>query len=240
MIVIPAMDLIEGRPVRLREGKFDEVTTYEADPADALREFAAAGATWAHLVDLDGARAGVPVQAVLLSQLAASAPVELQIAGGIRTAAQVDRLLDAGASRIVIGSLAVADPELTSRLLDVAGPHRITLALDVRVVEGEPMIATGGWTQDSGRTLWDVAALYPQLRHLLVTDIGRDGMLSGPNLGLMREIATRLPHVQLQASGGVSTLDDLPALAATGAHAAIIGKALWEGRFTLEDALARA
>lgn len=240
MIVIPAMDLMDGRPVRLREGRFDAVTTYGADPAEALRGFAAAGATWAHLVDLDGARAGSPVQAALLSQLAAASPVSLQVAGGIRTAAHVDRLLDAGAARVVVGSLAVSDPELTSRILDVAGPHRVTLALDVRLVEGEPVVATGGWTQDSGRTLWNVAALYPQAWHLLVTDIGRDGMLSGPNLTLMAEVATRLPHVHLQASGGVSALDDLPPLAGTGAHAAIVGKALWEGRFSLEDALARA
>lgn len=240
MIVIPAMDLMDGRPVRLREGRFDEATTYPDEPEDALTRFADGGAAWAHLVDLDGARMGAPVQAALVSRLAATARVQLQVAGGIRTEEQIERLLDAGAARVVIGSLAVADPDLTAALLARAGAHRIALALDVRLVDGEPMVATGGWTQDSGRSLWDVAALYPELHHLLVTDIGRDGMLSGPNVELMAEIARRLPHVHLQASGGVSDLDDLDALAATGAHSAIVGKALWEGRFTLEDALARA
>ena len=240
MIVIPAMDLMDGRPVRLREGRFDAVTTYGDAPEDALARFADAGTGWAHLVDLDGARMGAPVQAALLSRLAATARVQLQVAGGLRTEEQIDRLLDAGAARVVIGSLAVADPDLTAELLARMGAHRIVLALDVRVVDGEPIVSTGGWTRDSGRTLWDVAAMYPELRHLLVTDIGRDGMLTGPNVDLMAEIARRLPHVQLQASGGVAELSDLDALAATGAHSAIVGKALWEGRFSLEDALARA
>jgi phosphoribosylformimino-5-aminoimidazole carboxamide ribotide isomerase len=234
MIVYPAIDLMGGRVVRLAQGRFDEATTYAADPAQALAAFAAAGAEWAHVVDLDGARAGAPVQHELVGALAASAPLSLQVAGGFRTRDQVAAMLDRGAARVVIGSLAVSRPDLVAALLKEFGGDRITLSLDVRIEEGVPFVAVSGWTQDSGRSLWDVAALYPQARHLLLTDIGRDGMLSGPNFDLLEEAGRRLPHLAIQASGGVSSLDDLARLGTAGA---IVGKALWEGRFTLEEAI---
>ena len=234
MILYPAMDLIGGRIVRLRQGRFDEVTTYEATPAEALRGFAAAGATWAHVVDLDGAKAGAPAQHALLTELAAAAPLKLQVAGGVRTADHVATLLDAGAARVVVGSLAVADPDATRALLERFGPERITLSLDVRVAEGIPIVATHGWQADSGLTLWDVAARYPQARHLLLTDIGRDGMLQGPNHDLLEEAVTCLPNFAVQASGGVTSIDDLQRLTTAGA---ILGRAMWEGRLPLKDAL---
>jgi phosphoribosylformimino-5-aminoimidazole carboxamide ribotide isomerase len=239
MILYPAMDLMGGRCVRLAQGKFDQATTYESDPADALREFAAAGAEWAHVVDLDGARAGAPRQHDLIAGLASAAPLKLQVAGGIRSRDHVACLLDAGAGRVVIGSLAVKAPELVAALLEEFGPDRITLALDVNMSEGEPMVATHGWSEESSSTLWDIAGMYDG-RHLLVTDIGRDGMLSGPNVDLVRQCARLLPGWDLQASGGVATLADLADLAAAGAAGAIVGKALWEGRFTLAEALAHA
>jgi phosphoribosylformimino-5-aminoimidazole carboxamide ribotide isomerase len=234
MILYPAMDLIGGRIVRLRQGRFDEVTFYDSAPADALRRFAEAGATWAHVVDLDGARAGAPAQHELLASLAAAAPLRLQVAGGVRNADHVATLLDAGAARVVVGSLAVRDPALTAALLDRFGPERITLSLDVRVDGATPMVATHGWQEDSGRSLWDVAALYPQARHLLLTDIGRDGMLQGPNHPLLCEAVTRLPHLQVQASGGVTSLEDLQKLTTAGA---ILGRAMWEGRLDLREAI---
>jgi len=138
---------------------------------------------------------------------------------------------------VVIGSLAVEDPGATAVLFDRFGGERITLALDVRIEDGEPVVATRGWTEGSGRSLWDVAALYSSARHLLVTDISRDGMLSGPNLDLIARAATALPRLALQASGGVATLEDLGRLRDAGAAGAIVGKALWEGRFGLAEAL---
>nr|WP_314444922.1 HisA/HisF-related TIM barrel protein [uncultured Sphingomonas sp.] len=233
MIIYPAMDLIAGRIVRLRQGRFDEVTFYEPAPAAALRSFADAGAQWAHVVDLDGARAGAPAQHALLATLAAASPLRLQVAGGVRTEEHVAALLAAGASRVVVGSLAVRDPQATSALLDRFGPERITLSLDVRVL-AEPMVATHGWQEDSGQSLWDVAALYPTARHLLLTDIGRDGMLEGPNHGLLSEAVERLPHLAIQASGGVTSLYDLVRLTTDGA---ILGRAMWEGRLSLAEAL---
>ncbi|UUR08632.1 1-(5-phosphoribosyl)-5-[(5-phosphoribosylamino)methylideneamino]imidazole-4-carboxamide isomerase [Sphingomonas glaciei] len=233
MILYPAMDLIGGRIVRLRQGRFDEVTFYDPAPRNALRGFAEAGAEWAHVVDLDGARAGAPAQHALLRELAASTPLRLQVAGGVRSAEHVAALLEAGALRVVVGSLAVRDPEATSALIERFGPEHITLSLDVRVA-GEPMVATHGWQEDSGQTLWDVAALYPQARHLLLTDIGRDGMLEGPNHALLAEAVERLPHLAIQASGGVTSLDDVARLTTDGA---ILGRAMWEGRLSLAEAL---
>ena len=234
MILYPAMDLMSGRVVRLLQGRFEDATAYPGEPAEALAAFAAAGAEWAHVVDLDGARAGAPVQHDLLCDLGRSAPLKLQVAGGFRTAQQIGRVLDAGVARVVVGSLAVKEPELVHGFLARFGGDRITLSLDVRLVEGVPIVATLGWTEDSGRSLWDVAALYPEARHLLLTDIGRDGMLAGPNFELLEEAGRRLPHLAIQASGGVSSLDDLRRLDTAGA---IVGKALWEGRVDLQEAI---
>jgi phosphoribosylformimino-5-aminoimidazole carboxamide ribotide isomerase len=239
MIVYPAIDLMDGRVVRLSQGRFDQVTTYAADPCDALQEFAAAGAEWAHIVDLDGARAGAPRQHDLLAALAATAPLKLQLAGGIRERDQVARLLDAGAGRVVVGSLAVKAPDLVRAMLTEFGSDRITLALDVHMVDGTPMVATHGWSQESTASLWDIAGLY-EGRHMLVTDIGRDGMLTGPNLDLIDQCVRTLPTWQVQASGGVAVARHLHQLRRRGAAGAIVGKALWEGRFTLAEALDHA
>jgi phosphoribosylformimino-5-aminoimidazole carboxamide ribotide isomerase len=234
MILYPAMDLMGARVVRLAQGRFEDATIYPGDPAEALAAFAEAGAEWAHVVDLDGARAGAPVQHDLLCELGRTAALKLQVAGGFRTAEQIDRVLEAGVARVVVGSLAVKQPELVQGFLDRFGCDRITLSLDVRLVDNEPIVATLGWTEDSGRSLWDIAALYPEARHLLLTDIGRDGMLGGPNFELLEEAGRRLPHLAIQASGGVSSLEDLTRLTTAGA---IVGKALWEGRIDLAEAL---
>lgn len=237
MIVYPAMDLMGGRVVRLRQGRFEDSTTYPADPAQALDRFADAGAEWAHVVDLDGARAGTPVQHELIKTLAASATLKLQVGGGIRARDQLARLLDAGVERVVVGSVAVRQPDLLHAWLEEFGPHRLVLSLDVRVADGAPLVALSGWSEQSALSLWDVAALHPGIVHLLLTDIGRDGMLAGPNHALLDETIDRLPDQRIQASGGVASLTDLERLRTDGA---IIGKALWEGRIALEEALGLA
>jgi phosphoribosylformimino-5-aminoimidazole carboxamide ribotide isomerase len=234
MIIYPAMDLMGGRPVRLQQGRFDDATTYSDEPLEALRRFAEAGAEWAHIVDLDGARMREPVQHELIAGLARTSSLRLQVGGGFRTRDQVERMLDAGVARVVIGSLAVRDPDLVRRWIGEFGADRITLSLDVNVVDGVPNVAVAGWTEDTGTSLWDVAAEYPESRHLLLTDIGQDGMLAGPNFDLLEQAVHRLPHLNIQASGGVSSLADLERLTTQGA---IVGKALWEGRIRLEEAL---
>ena len=240
MILLPAIDLIGGRCVRLAQGDFARETQYSADPAAALADFAAQGAVEAHIVDLDGARAGAPRQHDLLKTLAAGSALKLQVAGGFRDAEQVAAVLGAGVERVVIGSLAVNDPEAFRGLLDRFGPNRLTLALDVRVESGEALVATHGWEVGSGRTLGQVLGQFPTVRHLLVTDIARDGMLSGPNLDLMRTIMAAFPASELQASGGVADLPDLAALHGAGAARAIVGKAIWEGCFSVAEGIAHA
>ncbi len=240
MILLPAIDLIGGRCVRLAQGDFARETSYSDDPAAALSDFAQGGAEEAHLVDLDGARAGAPRQHDLFATLARATNLKLQVAGGFRTAAHVAAALDAGVKRCVIGSLALSDPDAFSAMLDEFGPDRLTLALDVRIEAGAAMVATHGWEVGSGRTLDDVLAGFPAVRHLLVTDIARDGMLAGPNVFLMTSILAKFPSVELQASGGVATLDDLTTLATTGATRAIVGKAIWENRLTVAEGVAYA
>ena len=240
MILLPAIDLIGGRCVRLAQGDFARETSYSEDPAAALADFAAGGAEEAHLVDLDGARAGAPRQHDFLALLASDTPLRLQVAGGVRSRAHVETLLEAGVKRVVIGSLALTDPESVAAMLLDFGPDHITLALDVRIENGAAMVATHGWERGSGRTLDEVLDLFPVVRHLLVTDIARDGMLSGPNIDLMSSIAEHYPTIELQASGGVATLEDLPALRATGAARAIVGKAIWEGKFTVAEGVVHA
>jgi phosphoribosylformimino-5-aminoimidazole carboxamide ribotide isomerase len=239
MIIYPAMDLMGGRVVRLEQGRFDSAVTYSDEPARALAAFAEAGAEWAHVVDLDGARAGKPMQHELIAELARTAPLKLQVAGGFREREQLERMFDANVARVVVGSLAVKEPETVRAWLDEFGPQRITLSLDVRLSDGLPVVSVSGWTEESDRSLWDIARLYPNARHLLLTDIGRDGMLQGPNFDLYERAARSLPHFRIQASGGVASLDDLARLSTDGA---IVGKALWEGRISLDEAfrLARA
>ena len=240
MKLLPAIDLIGGRCVRLAQGDFARETCYSDDPAAALADFAAGGADDAHLVDLDGARTGAPRQHELFAALAGATDLKLQVAGGFRDADQVAAMLDAGIDRVVIGSLALTDPAAFTAMLDRFGPDRLTLALDVRLDGDAAMVATHGWERGSGRTLADVLGQFPAVRHLLVTDIARDGMLSGPNVALMRAILADFPHVELQASGGVGALGDLDALRDTGAAAAIVGKAIWENRFTVAQGVAHA
>ena len=234
MIVYPAMDLLGGRCVRLAQGRFEAVTRYLTDPADALAGFAAAGAGWAHVVDLDGARDRSPRQHELIAQLARDAALQLQVAGGFREREHLEMMFEAGVARVVIGSLAVQQPAAVREFIADYGGERITLALDVNMVDNVPMVATAGWAETSGLSLWEVADLYPEARHLLVTDIGRDGMMSGPNLDLLSEAVVRLPHLAVQASGGVASLNDLKTLPTAGV---IIGKALWDQRFELAEAI---
>lgn len=242
MIVYPAIDLREGTCVRLMHGRFDAVTRYDDDPAARLAAFRAAGADWAHIVDLDGAEAGRAVQHDRIGELAGAIDVRIQSGGGVRSADDIQRLLDAGVSRVVVGSLAVSDPDAVLGWLERFTPDRITLALDVKADGDRYIPALRGWTEAAGVDLWTALDRYPPgaARHLLVTDVGRDGALTGPNLDLLAEIHQRRPDLWLQASGGVADLADLTGARSVGASGAIVGRALYEGRFTLEQALETA
>ncbi len=241
MIIYPAIDLRGGRVVRLTEGRFDQEKTYGDDPLAVAKGFAADGAQWLHVVDLDGAKDPARRQTPLVERLARESGLQVQTGGGIRDAAQVGALLAAGAQRVIVGSLAVRSPDLVAGWLKEFGNNRIVLALDVVLdAAGVPRLAVAGWQETSNVTLDDLLRFFlPHgLRHVLCTDISRDGKLTGPNAALYASLVKKFPSLQLQASGGVSSLDDLRALRATGAAGAIVGRALYENRFTLKEALA--
>lgn len=240
MIVYPAIDLKGGVCVRLMHGRFDQVTRYDENPAARLAGFALSGASWAHIVDLDGAEAGRAMQHGLIRELAGSIDIRIQSGGGVRSDDDIRALLAAGVDRVVIGSLAITRPEAVAGWLEQFGPERITLALDVRADGDHYVPALKGWTETSGIDLWAALDRYPPgtVRHVLVTDVGCDGALTGPNLDLLAEIIQRRPDLALQASGGVATLDDLTAAKAIGCDGIIVGRALYEARFTVAEAVA--
>jgi len=237
MELIPAIDLRDGRCVRLLQGDFERETRYSVDPVELAEHYRELGARSLHVVDLDGAKHGVPVNLPVIRRMRAAAQVDVQLGGGIRARASLEEALEV-AARAVIGSLAVSDPELVVSWLTEFGPERLTLALDVRVgADGTPMIATHGWTRASTLRLEAAIDRFAAagLKHVLCTDIERDGALSGPNVELYRDCAKRWPGIEFQASGGVRDVGDLTALAATGVAATVSGKALLEGRLKPEE-----
>ena len=238
MIIYPAIDLINGEVVRLHKGDFARKTTYGTDPVAVAKSYADAGAEWLHLVDLDGAKDPANRQTDLISRIIAGSGLKVQTGGGIRSRDDVAALVEAGASRVVIGSLAVRDPELVADLMLEYGAEAICLAADVLRQDGGFLIAVSGWQEASGLTLSDfLTGFQPAgLRHVLCTDIDRDGMMTGPNNDLYRQVKGQFPDIHLQASGGVKGIEDLDGLATDGV---IIGRAIYEGAIDLRAALAK-
>lgn len=238
MLLIPAIDLRGGRCVRLLQGDFGAETRYELEPHELLLRYRALGASWLHVVDLDGARDGMLANRAVIVALASQRAVNLQVGGGVRSAAVVDDLLRHGVDRVVVGSAAVERPEEVCGWFERFGAERICLALDVRRgPDGVPRVHTRGWMQRTSLSLWEVIEPYLPLglHHVLCTDIERDGALTGPSLELYREARRRFPQLAWQASGGVRSAADLGALAQLGVAAAVSGKALLEERITPEE-----
>ncbi|MEG2805780.1 1-(5-phosphoribosyl)-5-[(5-phosphoribosylamino)methylideneamino]imidazole-4-carboxamide isomerase [Stenotrophomonas sp.] len=239
--VYPALDIREGRVVRLLQGDYAQQTTYGDDPVPRAQAFADAGARWMHLVDLDAARAGGYTLAPLLSAIAGGTGLQVQTGGGVRSRDDVARLLDAGAARVVVGSVSVRAPDTVIGWLAEFGADRLTIALDARQADdGRWLLPVHGWTETAEDTLDVLATRYAEagMAHLLCTDIARDGMLSGPNIELYRHLSALLPEVAVQASGGVRSVADVAEARAVGCGGAILGKALLEGRMRLDEALA--
>ena len=239
--VYPALDIRAGKVVRLRQGDYANETRYGDDPLAFAQRYAEDGAAWLHLVDLDAARNGGYTLQSLLRDIAAATTLKVQTGGGVRSRDDVVALLDAGASRVVIGSLAVREPDAVLGWLREFGGERITIALDSRQDEaGHWRLPVHGWTETAAATLDELAARYATsgLRHLLCTDIARDGMLAGPNLDLYRARCVAHPTLDVQASGGVRDVADVAAARAAGCAGAVLGKALLEGRIDLREALA--
>ena len=238
MQLIPAIDLKGGRCVRLLHGDFDAETHYPVTPQALYERYAGIGAQWLHLVDLDGARDGAQAHLPVVAALARLGRLRLQVGGGLRDRSSIERTLAAGAARVVIGSLAVSDPDLVVGWLRRLGPEAIVLALDVRLdAGGAPRLATHGWREQSGLSLWDAVARFRRagLRHVLCTDVARDGALTGPNCALYVDAVRHFPDVEWQASGGVRDIRDLWSLCDGGVAAAVSGRALLDGRLAAEE-----
>jgi len=240
MKLIPAIDLLEGRCVRLLHGDFKQVTHYPVTAAALARVYAEAGAEWLHVVDLAASRDGADADTSALFDLLSQAPQKVQTGGGVRNAEDIGRRLTAGAARVVIGSLSVTDHLGFIAWLQRFGADKLVAALDVRIDEnGVPWPRIHGWTGRGDRDMWQLLdeLVAGGLKHLLCTDISRDGAMSGPNIALYTEITGRYPLLRLQASGGVSSLEDLQQLKGTHASGVITGKALLEKRFSIAEAL---
>ena len=233
--IYPSIDLRGGQIVRLRQGDYDRQITYDADPADVARRYADAGATWLHVVDLDGAKAGQFAHLDVIRDLTRCG-LKVQAGGGVRSAEDVAALLDAGCARAVVGTKAVLDPEWFGNLLSQKDlPPRLTLALDAKAGR----VAAAAWQETTDLLAADVARQYAGtgLGAILYTDVARDGMLEGPDVAgtIALAEATDVPVI---ASGGVGDLADVLAFAGTPVHGLIIGRALYDGRFMLSDAIA--
>ncbi len=237
--VYPAIDLRAGRVVRLYRGDYDRQTDYPIEPLQLARSYLRAGAEWLHVVDLDGARHGRLENHTALAELA-QAGLRVQAGGGVRSSDDLERLFAAGVERVVLGSVAMHQPEQVFAWLDTYGCERLTIALDTRWRDGEWRLPSDGWTEDTSTTLDQLAPRYARAgaRHMLCTDIDRDGTLGGPNLELLAHLRRIAPELAVQVSGGVRELADVSAARAGGAAGIVLGRALLEGRFTLDQALA--
>ena len=238
MKIIPAIDLRRGRCVRLLKGDFDKETEYSSNPVEIGRQFSGLDVGDLHIVDLDGALTGAQGNRHIVSDLVRESGLEVQVGGGIRSKDDVSDWLEKGAARCVIGSLAVKQPDVVMSWLRKFGPDAIVIALDVRLeARGQPMLTTQGWTEESDISLWECLDDYGDagVRHMLCTDVLRDGTMTGPNFDLYVEILNRYPELQLQASGGVRNIDDLELLRELGVPAAITGRALLDGRISAAE-----
>jgi len=241
MKLYPAIDLLDGTCVRLAKGRFEQKVVYSDDPLATARAFEAAGAEYLHVVDLSGARRTEDRQVALVTQILGATRLKVQVGGGIRTVEQAAELLRMGADRVVLGSVAVAEPEVVGRLLRDFGGKRVTVALDVRVDRASWAlnVAVHGWAKESGISLEQAIEpfLGAGLERVLCTDIDRDGTMEGPNTELYTRLLGRFPGIDFMASGGIAKLPDLIALKMAGVRSAVTGKAIYEGAFDLGQAL---
>lgn len=233
MRIIPAIDIINGQCVRLSEGDYDTKKVYYANPLDAAKAFEAAGVEFLHLVDLDGAKQGAVKNWAILEEICKNTGLKVDFSGGIKKIEQVERAFELGAKQIAIGSLAVKNFELVSKWIQQFGAEKIIVGADIK----NERIAINGWLQTSDFTIFEFVQKYLDAgaKHFLCTDVSKDGKLEGPSFELYKTLMEQFPAMQLIASGGVSNLDDVIQLKKMNCPAAIVGKAIYEERVTVEE-----
>lgn len=237
MIVIPSIDIQNGSCVRLMQGDYSRVSEYSKCPSDIAAQFSNNGASYLHLVDLDGARLGAITQLDVIKSVRKNFRQKLQVGGGIRSKNDIDILFDLGIDRVVIGSSAVVNVKETKMWLDQYGSDSIVLALDFFLEGGVPYVLINGWQKRTDYTLWEILKYYPGLKNLLCTDISKDGMQVGPNFNFYKLLKTKFPNISVQASGGVSSIQDLVKLRSLNVDCAILGKAIYEEKLNLTEAM---
>jgi len=238
MKIIPAIDLKDGNCVRLFKGDFEKTTHYSSNPAEIGRRFSQLVVSDLHIVDLDGARTGNQQNRDIVAAIAAETNLDVQLGGGIRSCDDVEKWREVGVARCVVGSVAIREPKVVCRWLDTFGSDAIVLALDINLsADGVPILTTHGWTKDADVSLWQCLDTYMDrgVRHVLCTDVARDGAMTGPNFALYEDILARYPGLELQASGGVRHYSDLEQLRNIGVPAAITGRALLDGEITADE-----
>ncbi|TDQ59540.1 1-(5-phosphoribosyl)-5-[(5-phosphoribosylamino)methylideneamino] imidazole-4-carboxamide isomerase [Mesocricetibacter intestinalis] len=239
-IIIPALDLIDGKVVRLHQGDYAKQTTYSDNPIEQFAGYLSQGAQQLHLVDLTGAKDPSKRQTDLIGKIIEATNCRIQVGGGIRSEQDVAQLLAVGANRVVIGSTAVKEPAMVKGWFKKYGAEKFVLALDVNIdANGQKIIAISGWQEASGVSLEELIEDYQSvgLQHVLCTDISRDGTLAGSNVDLYTEICAKYPEINFQSSGGIGSLADISALKGTGVAGVIVGRALLEGKFTVAEAM---
>jgi phosphoribosylformimino-5-aminoimidazole carboxamide ribotide isomerase len=233
MKIIPAIDLMDGKCVRLTKGDFSTKKEYSSDPLDMAMRFADAGLSYLHLVDLDGARTGQLVNYKTLEKIASKTMLEIDFGGGIKSDESIRIAFESGAKKVTLGSIAVNNREKVAEWLEIYGSEKLILGADVK---GEK-IAISGWTETGDEYVFDFVREYLEkgLKTVISTDVEKDGMLEGPSFELYKKLLGEIENLQLIASGGIRGMDDLEKLKTLGMHGAIIGKAIYEGRIDLKD-----
>ena len=232
-IIIPAIDLIDGRCVRLTQGDYDQKKEYSADPLDMAKQYEDCGVSRLHIVDLDGAKAKQPCNLRTLEKIASGTSLDIEWGGGIKDSVSLRSALDAGAGRIICGSVAVDNREEFLSWLSEFGSSKIILGADVR----DGKVATHGWLKDSGLTLAEIMDRYVPagLTQMICTDISKDGMLQGPDFEFYVDLKRAFPTVDVTLSGGISCMADIEKAAQLELHSVIVGKAIYEGRISLKE-----
>ena len=233
MRVIPAIDIIDGKCVRLSQGDYAQKKVYNENPLEVAKSFEGAGIQYLHLVDLDGAKAGKVVNWKVIESIAKHTSLAVDFGGGIKTEQEISALFSSGIKQVNLGSIAVKNPQLVERWIAAYGTVKIILSADVR----NELVSISGWLEDSGLSIIEFIRSYlaKGISYITCTDISTDGMLTGPNLDLYTKILKEFPDLHLIASGGVSNMNDLHQLKSLNLDGAIIGKAIYEGRITLEE-----
>jgi phosphoribosylformimino-5-aminoimidazole carboxamide ribotide isomerase len=237
MIVLPAIDLMGGKAVRLIKGDYSRRTVYNEDPVAQAKEFRKAGAMYLHVVDLDGAKSGAEENAEVIGKIVSNTSLKVEVGGGIRSVEAIDRYLALGVERVILGTIAIEDTEFLKAAIERYGEH---IAVGVDVLEGE--VRTRGWTKGSGRNIYDFMNELTEkgVKTVVCTDISRDGMMEGTNVSLYKKLSEEFRTIDIIASGGVSSMEDILRLKKDRIKGAIIGKALYTGAIDLREAIRAA